>query len=85
MSIHIKWTVLVACLICNTARAEPGPTDPQAYARCLVAFGPVYGVLCRKTDAGVRQTVLIRGFDQPQFQTGPTGVRVQQGPKLPPL
>jgi hypothetical protein len=26
-----------------------------------------------------------RSFDQPQFQTGPTGVRVQQGPKLPPL
>jgi hypothetical protein len=25
------------------------------------------------------------GLDQPQFQTGPIGVRVQQGPKLPPL
>jgi hypothetical protein len=24
-------------------------------------------------------------LDQPQFQTGPIGVRVQQGPKLPPL
>jgi hypothetical protein len=48
MSIHVKWTVLVACLICNTAQAEPGLADPQAYARCLSAFGPVYGVLCRK-------------------------------------
>jgi hypothetical protein len=26
-----------------------------------------------------------RWLDQPQFQTGPIGVRVQQGPKLPPL
>lgn len=24
-------------------------------------------------------------FDQPQFQTGPIGVRVQHGPKVPPL
>jgi hypothetical protein len=24
-------------------------------------------------------------LDQPQFQIGPIGVRVQQGPKLPPL
>jgi hypothetical protein len=26
-----------------------------------------------------------RELDQPQFQTGPIGVRVQHGPKLPPL
>ena len=26
-----------------------------------------------------------QSFDQPQFQIGPIGVRVQQGPKLPPL
>jgi hypothetical protein len=26
-----------------------------------------------------------RWLDQPQFQIGPIGVRVQQGPKLPPL
>jgi hypothetical protein len=30
-------------------------------------------------------TVASWSSDQPQFQTGPIGVRVQQGPKLPPL
>ena len=28
---------------------------------------------------------LKQWLDQPQFQTGPIGVRVQHGPKLPPL
>jgi hypothetical protein len=50
MSIHAKWTVLVACLICNTAQAEPKLADQQAYARCIFAFGPVYGLLCRKNS-----------------------------------
>jgi hypothetical protein len=31
------------------------------------------------------RAVLKQSLDQPQFQTGPIGVRVQQGPKLPPL
>jgi hypothetical protein len=31
------------------------------------------------------RAVLKRSLNQPQFQTGPIGVRVQQGPKLPPL
>jgi hypothetical protein len=31
------------------------------------------------------RAVLKQWLDQPQFQTGPIGVRVQQGPKLPPL
>jgi hypothetical protein len=31
------------------------------------------------------RVVLKRWLDQPQFQTGPIGVRVQHGPKLPPL
>jgi hypothetical protein len=29
--------------------------------------------------------VFKQWLDQPQFQIGPIGVRVQQGPKLPPL
>jgi hypothetical protein len=37
---------------------------------------------CRQTDA---RAVFKRWLDQPQFQIGPIGVRVQQGPKLPPL
>ena len=37
---------------------------------------------CRQTDA---RAVFKRQLDQPQFQTGPIGVCVQQGPKLPPL
>jgi hypothetical protein len=48
MRIRAKWTVLVACLICSAAQAEPRLADPQAYASCLYAFGPVFGVLCRK-------------------------------------
>jgi len=32
-----------------------------------------------------RRTVLEQQARQPQFQIGPIGVRVQQGPKLPPL
>ena len=43
----------------------------------------------RKTAIGGKwmhmRTVFKRQLDQPQFQTGPIGVRVQQGPKLPPL
>jgi hypothetical protein len=31
------------------------------------------------------RTVFKRWLDQPQFQIGPIGVRVQRGPKLPPL
>jgi|EndMetStandDraft_6_1072998.scaffolds.fasta_scaffold26681_3 hypothetical protein len=31
------------------------------------------------------RTVVGQWLDQPQFQTGPIGVRVQHGPKLPPL
>jgi hypothetical protein len=40
-----------------------------------------------KTDVGiVNESQLPRfGINQPQFQIGPIGVRVQQGPKLPPL
>jgi hypothetical protein len=36
------------------------------------------------TDAQARG-LLNNKLNQPQFQTGPIGVRVQQGPKLPPL
>jgi hypothetical protein len=32
-----------------------------------------------------KSTLPDRELDQPQFQIGPIGVRVQQGPKLPPL
>jgi hypothetical protein len=40
--------------------------------------------------AAVSEQMLARAIfeqqaDQPQFQIGPIGVRVQQGPKLPPL
>jgi hypothetical protein len=28
---------------------------------------------------------IVADLNQPQFQIGPIGVRVQQGPKLPPL
>jgi len=35
--------------------------------------------------AKFRMPPVRRRRDQPQFQTGPIGVRVQQGPKLPPL
>jgi hypothetical protein len=31
------------------------------------------------------RAIFKQQLDQPQFQTGPIGVRVQQGPKLPPL
>ena len=31
------------------------------------------------------RAVFKRWLNQPQFQIGPIGVRVQQGPKLPPL
>ncbi len=31
------------------------------------------------------RVVFTQQLDQPQFQIGPIGVRVQQGPKLPPL
>jgi hypothetical protein len=31
------------------------------------------------------RAVFKRQLNQPQFQIGPIGVRVQQGPKLPPL
>ena len=48
MRISAKWTLLVACLICSAAQAEPRLADQQAYASCLYAFGPVFGVLCRK-------------------------------------
>jgi hypothetical protein len=33
----------------------------------------------------IPRSVFKQQLDQPQFQTGPIGVRVQQGPKLPPL
>jgi hypothetical protein len=33
---------------------------------------------------GCRRAVFKQWLDQPQFQIGPIGVRVQQGPKLPP-
>jgi hypothetical protein len=33
----------------------------------------------------LQATVFKQWLDQPQFQIGPIGVRVQQGPKLPPL
>jgi lipoyl(octanoyl) transferase len=38
-------------------------------------------------DVALRQAFggVFGPSDQPQFQTGPIGVRVQQGPKLPPL
>jgi hypothetical protein len=31
------------------------------------------------------RAVFKQRLNQPQFQIGPIGVRVQQGPKLPPL
>jgi len=31
------------------------------------------------------RAVFTQYLNQPQFQIGPIGVRVQQGPKLPPL
>jgi hypothetical protein len=34
---------------------------------------------------GCTCAVFMRWLDQPQFQIGPIGVRVQRGPKLPPL
>ena len=34
---------------------------------------------------GCTRAVFKQWLDQPQFQIGPIGVRVQQGPKLPPL
>jgi len=48
MKFHAKWIALVACLICSAAQAEPRLADQQAYAMCLYAFGPIFGVLCRK-------------------------------------
>jgi hypothetical protein len=39
------------------------------------------------THAGrsIKRGPRLRPADQPQFQTAPIGVRVQHGPKLPPL
>jgi hypothetical protein len=34
---------------------------------------------------GCTRAVFKGWLNQPQFQIGPIGVRVQQGPKLPPL
>jgi hypothetical protein len=40
---------------------------------------------CAAVAGKWKQARSCRPLDQPQFQTGPIGVRVQQGPKLPPL
>ncbi len=58
-----------------TGRANARPMTGSAISGVFVlAMAPA----CRCAHAGYL-------LNQPQFQIGPIGVRVQQGPKLPPL
>ena len=43
------------------------------------------GLAAGRRVSGQTRAIFKQSLNQPQFQIGPIGVRVQQGPKLPPL